>query len=100
MTIRDRSAFIYPIMVGLGFIDTGLYNFVIKNGEKSRIVNTPNFSIFLELRNFWAMVNLPSSKANRVKRLNQTKYTSTTTSALIKSRTQALSPSNQFHFET
>ena len=47
------------------FAETGLYGFVITNGEKSRSANAPNSSEFQEFWNFG--ISEPSPEANRVK---------------------------------
>ena len=43
------------------FAETGLYGFVITNGEKSRSVKAPNSAEFVELQNFRAMSIFRSS---------------------------------------
>ena len=51
------------------FAETGLYGFVITNGEKSRSANAPNSVEFEELRNIRAMGKFrPPPVANRVNR--------------------------------
>ena len=49
------------------FAKTGLYGFLITNGEKSRSANTPTSAEFEESLNFRAMGRFcPTPKANRV----------------------------------
>ena len=49
------------------FAETGLYGFVITNGEQSRSANAPNSVEFEELRNFRAMGRIRPPMGNRVK---------------------------------
>ena len=49
------------------FAETGLYGFIITNGEKSRSTNAPNSSEFEELRNFRTMGRINSVYSNYIK---------------------------------